>query len=416
MQPVSSRWMAGYQASTLTINARAELWTPPTASNPPGSLIATGNVLKGSVTIDATNAIRRSAQNIEMLVAPNPSGLGELGTDPFQNPNLSVPGFSSGALFPNGTEMVLYKGINYPAAMGGGTEEVCLGRFLMEDVEVHHEDQAGIYVDVSGRDRGGTISRDKFVAPYSTDGKSTLPFVLFALLSTRFPGATYNITPSNLVPAKATFTIGSDPWAAALQVAASIGYELFPDAQGVFVARPALNPIQTPVSATYSTGPGGIMTKNIRSLVNTNAPNVIVVESQGSGVTTPLVSYWWDSNVGSATYYNSTPPVPGSNMHSLPTRDPSATYPPTVSNTSTQLATTQLACDNIALGKGYGVIGLIDSCDVKIRDNPAHEPDDVVIFQDDDLWPTGTSYVLDTVIIQLDHSQEMEMKGRLVVL
>ena len=395
-------------ANSLTVSAHAEIWTPPATGNATGTFVGALQVVNGSVTIDGTNAIRRSCSAVTLIPYPDDTG---------QDNIITVPSFDSGALFPAGNEVKLFKGIRYA---DGTTEEVPLGRFLIEDLEVYREDTPGTYVQINGRDRGGTISRAKFTAPFSTAlftiSGLTLDKQLQALINFQVPNLTYNITPTTHVPAAMAFAIGDDPWASALALAAAGGYELFPDATGVIVARPTVNPINTSPSATYASGPDGIVTKIQRSLINTTVPNVIVVESQGSGVTTPLVSYWWDSAVGSTTYYNATVPTPGSNMHSLPTRDPAATYPVTVATISTQAARTQTQCDDIALSAGYATIGTIDTFDVKIRDNPAHDVDDVLVLQDPEVWPNPTLYVVDKVIVQIDIAQELEIQGRLVVL
>jgi hypothetical protein len=406
MQTMSSAWMPAMLATTLEVYTYGEIWTPPSSGAPNGQLVGAMQVTTGNVVIDATNAIRRTCAQVTLI---------PYGIDPGQGSSMTVPEVDTDALFPDGNELILYKGVRYT---NGSTEVATLGRFLMEDVEVYKTSSTGVYIELNGRDRGGTISRDKFTSPYATDGVSTLPVQLQTLINSQVPFLTYNITPTTFVPAAMNWNINDDPWSAALAVAAAGGYELFPDPSGIIVARPTLNTLTTSPSASYAgAGIGGadsILTSVQRSLVTSTVPNIIVVQSQGSGVTTPLTSYWWDSNPDSPTFYSATVPVPGSNMTALPSKDPGSTYPTTSNTITTQAATTQLQSDSIAQSAGYGVLGTIESIDFKIRDNPAHDVDDVVQLQDDDVIISPTLYCLDTITIQLDASQELEAKGRLV--
>lgn len=423
MQTMSPFWLPAMQADTLNIVAYAEIWTPPSVGNPNGVFLDRLVVTDGGVTIDATNAIRRTAQQVTLV--PSPVDVSE--GYPIGVP---VPSVNSDLLFPIGNEMILYKGYwrpdnprGYPQLtlpwLNGGQpvagEVATLGRFLMEDVEIYNTPGSGnVYIELNGRDRGGTVDRDKFATPYATDGTSILATQLQALINGQVPNLTYNITPTTIVPAQMTFNIGDSPWSSALALAASAGYELYPDPQGIIVARPVLNPAQLPTTVTYQTGlPNSIVTSIQRSLISSSVPNVIIVVSQGSNVGTPLISYWWDSNQNSPTFYNTTVPVPGSNMSTLPGAQ--GTYPTTIAEQTGAAATTQIANDAIAQSMGFASKGSIETVDIKIRDNPAQDADDVVAVLDAATTIVTKAYVLDTLTMQLAGRSEMEAKGRLVV-
>lgn len=404
MQSMSTRWLPAMQADELTIVSYGEVWSPPAGGNPAGSFLGRFQVTTGSLTIDATNAIRRTAQNVTLVPYPTDSLEG-------YPPGLTVPNVNTDLLFPRGNEMILYKGCRY----SDGTSEVAtLGRLLMEDVEIYRSGSTGLYITLNGRDRGGTIGRAKFTVPYATDGVSTLDVQLRTLINAVVPNLTYAITPSAFVPAAMNFNIGDDPWTSALTLAASGGYELFPDPQGIITARPVLDPRTLPIVAIYDTTDTthSIVTSIQRSLVTTAVPNVIIATSQGSGVATPLISYWWDSDSASPSFYNSTVPVPGSNMTSLPSNQ--GTYPTTVATITGAAATTQLQNDTIAAAAGLSTKGTFETIDLKIRDNPAHDVEDVITANDPAALITPKNYCLDTVTIPLDFAAELEMKGRLV--
>ncbi len=423
MQPTSEYWLPAMLTDTLNIVSYAEVWTPPSSTDPNGVFVANFQVVDGNVTVDATNAIRRQAQQITMVPAPEDPEEGW----PFP---VTVPNTSVDALYPEGNEMILYKGywkpglspdtsqpqLNLPWLNGGSTvfgEVVPLGRFLIEDVEIYNAPGSGnVYIEVNGRDRGGRIDRAKFTVPYATDGVSTLDVQLAALLNFAAPNLTLNIEPSTVVPPQMTFNIGDSPWTSALALAAAGGYEVFADVHGTIVARPALNPDTTAPSISYETGAESIVTSIQRSIATTAVPNVIEVISQGSNIAAPIASYWWDSDQNSPTFYNDTVPVPGVNMSTLPTRE--GTYPTTAFSVTGAAATTQGQNDLIALAQGYGAKGSLETIDVKIRDNPAHDVEDVIGLYDPATTLTAKLYVLDTLTVQMTGAQEMELKGRLV--
>jgi hypothetical protein len=403
---MSANWLPAMLADVLTIVTQGQVWTPPSSVNPNGVLLATFQVTKGQVIIDATNAIRRAAQAIQLIPYP---------MDPLEGvPNaVTTPDVNTDLLFPDGNEIVLLKGCVYS---DGSTEYAQLGRLLMEDVEIYKNAQNGLYITLSGRDRGGTIDRAKFTVPYATDGISTLDVQLAALINYAVPNLPLSITPSLFVPAQMTFNINDSPWTAALALAASGGYELFPDAYGVITARPVINPQTTPVSVTYDGSAGntdGIVTSIQRSLITTAIPNVIVSIAQGSNIPTPFISYWWDSNPTSPTFYNATVPVPGVNMTYLPTRQGS--YPMTSTSQTNAAATTQEQNDTIAQSIGVAGLGTFETIDFKIRDNPAHDAEDVVGLFEPDTTVTSKLYLINTITVQMDEASEMEIKAQLVI-
>ena len=215
------------------------------------------------------------------------------------------------------------------------------------------------------------------------------------------------------MPASVSFTIGADPWAAAMQIAAQAGFELFFDAAGVCTMRPVIDPATTAPVASYTDDEdSAIVTSVQRSLVNTGVPNLIILISQGSNVTTPIQSVWWDSNPDSPTFYNSTVPAIGSS-HTVPT--PQGTYPTTTVTSTSGTATSQATNDAAARAIFLGAYGAFETLDLKLRDNPAHDAEDVVTVTSEEAGIDGSSYVFDTITVQCDYSTELEAKGRIVV-
>jgi hypothetical protein len=137
------------------------------------------------------------------------------------------------------------------------------------------------------------------------------------------------------------------------------------------------------------------------------------MQAQGSNIPTPFISYWWDSNPASKTFYNSTVPTPGSNMSTLPSRE--GTYPYTSSSQTNAAATTQEQNDTIALAQGTAVLGTFETVTFYIRDNAAHDVEDVVTLIEPESLITTKDYMINTLTLQLDHSTAMEVQAQLVV-
>jgi hypothetical protein len=400
MQPVSARWLPAILAGRLQIVTVAQVWTPPTAAAPVGTQVGQFNVVSGQLTASSKSAIRRSLSSCLLVPAP---------ADPLGG--VTVPNVNTDDLFPDGNELVLMRGVQY---IDGTTETPQIGRILMEDVEIYNEGK-GVYIEVNGRDRGGTIDRAGFPVPYATDGVSTLDVQLTALLMFAVPYLPLNITPSTFVPAQMTFKIGDSPWTSALSLAASGGYELFPDVFGTIVGRPVVDPHTLPTTMTYDGTPGntaGIITEIQRSLVTTSVPNVIIVISQGSNIPTPLISYWWDSDIASPTFYCATVPVPGGNMSSLPVQQ--GTYPYTTSTLTNSAATTQAQNDSIAQSKGYAARGTFETAAVYIRDNAAQDLEDVIAVIEPGSLVTPKLYAVNTLTMDLGTSSPLEIQAQLV--
>lgn len=388
------------QADVLQVVSYCEIYYPlntPNANNPAAQFLLTA----GSVNIDATAAVRSTLSGVTL--APFP-------VDPLGEPIPQVP---TDLLFPDGNEIVVYKGCQY----SDGTQEVVpLGRFLMEDVEIYDDGSGsgGIYVTLNGSDRSQTISRAKFTQPYTTDGISTLDIQIQAMISSQVAGLTFNFTTGGgpfPTPAPVSFNADSDPWASALQIAADSGYEMFFDELGVCVMQPPRNPLYGSIAAVYAPGPSNIVTTIDRSENNQGVPNLVIVTSQGSNVPTPLRSVWWDDNPNSPTFYNLlAPPL----LAGAPIPAPAGLYPTTTASNTGSTATTQTANDQAAQALFLGTAGAFETITFKIRDNPAHEVGDVVSILDSSIGPTANSYLIDSMVIQCTSTPEMELKGRLV--
>jgi hypothetical protein len=313
----------------------------------------------------------------------------------------------AGALYPLGYEIQLYKGIVY---VDGSTEYVSLGRFFLEKTVVK-DDANGITLVSTLNDRAETISRAEFSTAYQTDGVSTADVAMKNLISSQVSGLTFSLAPSTYVPPVQVWTVGDDPFAAALSIALAAGQELYPDAQGVITSNNVLDPTTLTSVATYIEGTAAAPVGFARTLDNSNVPNIVCVVSSGSGVSVPIQTFWWDNNPASKTFYASgTPGV------TLPARDVTSTYPTTQKKITTSQATTLAQAQAIANAAGLNFIGSFESALVTLRDNPAHDVNDVITLQRASAGvPSPTKYIIDQVVIDVGAQTPLQITARLVV-
>src|SRR5580698_9828122 len=120
MQPVSSRWWGAYGAANIHTVCYGIVYDGVGGQEIAGPL----RVFYGQVIVDQTNVIRRSCSQVKMV---DPTGS-------------ITPSDPSEPLFPDGAEIQIFHGIQYP---DGTQEVVSLGVFLIEEVDVWSGQQAG---------------------------------------------------------------------------------------------------------------------------------------------------------------------------------------------------------------------------------------------------------------------------------
>lgn len=387
--PISSRWLPAMYAPVLRIFAYADIWSGIGGTK----LLGQVPVVSGSVTFDRANAVRRTASNVTFT--PDAAGL-------------LLPLISGeGLLYPTGVEIQLYKGCIYSDQ---SIEVASLGRFLVEETDVN-DDTTGVTLIGTLQDRGYTVSRAKFTQPYATDGVSTVDVAIYEMISNQVPGLTYSFTPSTYVPPVQTYNIGDDPWGSAVSLAASAGMELFPDKNGILVLQPIIDPATIAPCAVYLEGSAAAPVALKREIANGSVPNVVVGTASGSGIATPIQTYWWDNNPESPTFYASGTPGP-----TLPLRDGSSTYPTLVQTLTTSAATTLAQLQEMVNAAGLGYVGTFEGLVLSIRDNPAHDVNDVITLKRAVAGITSPSnYIVDQGVIDLTSQNPLQLTTRLVV-
>lgn len=335
MLSVSAAFTSALSASH-TVASRADVCT--TA----GQVLATLDVVGGSVTADETAAVRRtcSATIIDRAGTLVPYTAGDL-------------------LHPaSGNELRLYRGVRY----ADGTEEtVPLGVFRLSRPRIS-DSVDGLTIDVQGYDRAKRIQRSRWVDPYMIPSGTNVATAVQALLDDRWgPGLTYSLMTTTRTTPAVTFGVerDNDPWKDAQSLAAAIGAELFFGPAGQVVMRPIPDAATSPPVASFVEGAGSTMVSVTRDLDEDRTYNGVIVVGEGTGTPVPVRYDAWDANPYSPTYY----------------LGPYGKVPYFLTSS---LITTQAQAQEAAEGQLRRVLGTFEQVTVEAIPQPALEPGDVV--------------------------------------
>jgi hypothetical protein len=219
------------------------------------------NLSVGSFTVDRNSEFRRTGE-ITLEVIP---------TIP---PPLLMPCTPQSLISPFGTELFIETGVAAIAGVSGSDSPdfqwVPSGLFAIATSTV---DDTGMdcTITLNLYDRSWAIAQRVLKNPWNFPATSTGNFVqeIQLLLNTVWneqqdvAPLQFNIVPTGATVPQASYDQGADPWQACMDMANSIGYELFFDVNGIVVGRPIPNPLTTPVTwnfsddVTYVQGLGG---------------------------------------------------------------------------------------------------------------------------------------------------------------
>ena len=417
---MSGAWLPAYEANVLQVAGYAEIWSPLDPSGATSQTLLLGDILyvAGSVTIDRNNVVRRTATNVTLLL--DNAGL-----------LLPVANTTSGYYSPYGNELRLFKGCIEP---GPTTEYAELGHFLIQEVDVMN-DGNGVTLVGTINDYGEWFSRRKYSHPFSTNGTEVVGNVILDLLflvtsasdsafsfagaawPAGFPG--FGTTPCPYVPSVLTYNVGDDPWQSACNVAAAAGLELYFDYAGNLTLDYVPDPNSISPCVSYLEGTSTAPVTLTRAISNASVANVICVISQGSSVTAPVQVWWWDSNASSPTYFAPGPIggfLPSNPQYTLPLGV--GTYPFLVQTFDSSLIGPTFQAEQaqaVAIAIGLTSIGSLEAGTFTIRDQPAHDVDDVITFQRVIAGiPSSTNYVVDQVQVDLTPTTAEQLTTRLV--
>lgn len=242
-------------------------------------------ITDGSVDCDRSAQIRRHIT----LSAIDPTGR-------------LTPRTTGEILTPYGTEVRAYRGVRY----SDGTEEFApLGVFRLSMCTITAGVLGTVTIQVEGYDRSRTISRDKFIEPYTVAADTNLLTAIKEIVKRTFPDAQYDAVDTDLkVTAPMLFDSGSDPWDACTQLAVSMGCEIYFDVEGRIVVAPPPDIAALPApDFTYVEGQGCTMIDMTRVFTDEPGFNGVIVTGESAGDEKPPVrAEAWDMNPSSPTY------------------------------------------------------------------------------------------------------------------
>lgn len=325
------------------------------------------SVLDGTVDVDATAAIRRRAQ-VTLVQADEETE--------------RLFGDATRLISPYGNEIWLYRGI----VLSGVAELVPLGLFALSDVAAD-ETRDGITIQADGYDRARRVARAKLTAPHTIAAGTNVATAIRSLIEAGVSGLAYSFaTTAHTTPAL-TFDEGEDRWAVAQKLAASIGHELFFDANGVCILRSVPDPETDPVVWTFEEGEQATILAAGRRQSNEGAPNHWIVTGESSSAATPVRGEAKDTNPDSPTYYL-------------------GRYGDVVETYRTELATTTQQAQDIAAALLRSSLGLPEQVAFTTIVNPALDVGDVIQLTRSRLG-IAARYVMQTLSIPLAASGVM---------
>lgn len=314
-------------------------------------------VLSGNVMEDTQAAVRRRC-NLTLS-----------GVDPM----LLLPGssYDESPLWPIGNELSLRAGVRYK---NGAIETIPLGLFRISKPRLV-VDSNDFRITIDAYDRSRTISRNRFTDSYvvalATDYATSIKTIIqdrmpiladadFVFMKTDgTDGGPVYTTPALI------FAPQDDPWEAVRAMATAIGAELFFDGSGKCVLRPQADPLFTPPVWEYISGPTSLLEGLGRDLDDETAYNGVIAVGQNTDNALVPRGEAWDTSPTSPTYYD-------------PNQPHLSVYGAVPYFYTSEYFTTNAQCVAAAQGLLVKVLGVLESVDLGMFPNPAHEGNDVI--------------------------------------
>lgn len=342
---------------------RAEVWLS-------GAKLGDLPVTDGSVTIDATRSVLRSAT------------LTAVGTP--ATPTETLWGWLSSP----GVEVRLWSGL----FVGSAFEDVPLGVFVVTDTE--QADNGTIAIN--GSDRSIRIQRARWTDPYVIAAGTELGTALAGLLANRWTAVQSsfdNIPAGTALGTQVVLAAGADtdPWRDARGIAESFGYDLYFDGNGVARVRSIPDPLASPVVISYAYGEWSVVLSRTKRSTFERTYSGVIVRGEASDIDTPVGAALWDTDPQSPTFADG------------PFGQVPYFYTSSMISTEEQA---QAVCASL-LPK---VRGRVESIAWTQLVNPAHEALDVVDVE----WDDGSTsrVILDVVTVPLSVSGAMGATAR----
>jgi hypothetical protein len=335
----------------------------------------------GEVTVDRTAQFRRGAR-VNCI-------------DPF---GIFIPDENNGILTPFGTEIRPYRGVRY----SDGTEELYpLGVFRISgSVFQESSGTSGVTINLTMFDRSRTVSRDKFTNNYTIAQGTNLLTAIKVILQRTFPDLDYDaISTSMVTSAPKIYAPNDDPWEACVELAKSMGCDIYFNVDGWVVIAPPTDIDALPApDFTYIEGQKCTMVDLQKTYSDEPGFNGVIVTGASAGDELPPVrAESWDIEPSSPTYRYG----------------PYGEVPQFVNDTNVK---TVAECQAMADSLLKAQIGYSSQLQIAAWVNPAMEAGDVIQVERARMMVTGL-YTVDAFNIPLkrDGTQSLKLRTRRVV-
>lgn len=244
-----------------------------------GGVVVVSNlpVVSGSVEVDGTAAVRRRC-SLSLVDADG-----------------SLTRSTTAPLSPYGREIRIRRGLRLA---NGTIETLAIGTFRISTVSV--DDSGGTRnVTVSGFDRARSISRARFETPYTIAAGTNYATAIQTLIQSRAPSVPVEFDVTTATTPLLVFDQGADPWQTAVDMAASIGCDLYFDPTGKCIMTRTSE--QQTISWDYGAGSNAVVLSVDDTLSDEPGYNGVVVDGEPAGAP-PVHAVVYDTDVSSPTY------------------------------------------------------------------------------------------------------------------
>lgn len=259
-----------------------------------------------------------------------------------------------------GATLRISRGVQYS---NGVSELVPLGVFRVDEVTGDIDDGP---VVINGKSLESVVAADRFTEPYRASGLAV--GAIEALIQRSIPEAVVVSTAADAAIGARTWDIEDDPWEAIAEIAATIGAEVYCDADGVFTVAELPDLLEATPVWTIAAGEGGVYVAASRGMSVDGVFNGVLARGENTETdTAPVSALVVDTDPGSPTYWS------GPFGHR-----------PTFHSSATLL--TEAQCTSAATLLLRSAQAPNASADISALPNPALEPGDVIRV----VYPDGT--------------------------
>lgn len=193
-------------------------------------------------------------------------------------------------------------------------EMVPLGYFMLTDAEVVDSVAQGLSVRLSGVDVSYRVARNTWDETLVIAEGTNFNTAIETVISNRYPAARFNLASTERTTPRLFFgeqggRNGGDPWSGAQGqgaqgLARDIGFQLFPDAYGVFTSRAEPDPDVMPSVFVFEDSMRPTITDLSRSMTNRDTYNQVVVYGETPTNSAPVTARWQDLDATSRTFFD----------------------------------------------------------------------------------------------------------------